>query len=68
MRLVRIETRSGEDTVINVKNITSINNWRNEGKISITLAGVQNVETKFTSVDAAVDFIQRAPSVSMGVS
>ena len=68
MRLVRIETRSGEDTVINVKNITSINNWRNEGKISITLAGVQNVETKFTSVDAAVDFIQRAPSVSMGVA
>ena len=68
MRLVRIETRSGEDTVINVKNITSINNWRNEGKISITLAGVQNVETKFTSLDAAVDFIQRAPSVSMGVS
>jgi len=68
MRLVRIETRSGEDTVINVKNITSINNWRNEGKISITLAGTESVQTKFTSVDAAVDFIQRAPSVSMGVA
>ena len=68
MRLVRIETPDGEDTVINVKNITSINNWRNEGKISITLAGTQSVQTKFTSVDAAVDFIQRAPSVSMGVS
>ena len=35
-------------------------------KVLVNVAGGTSVSTKFTSVEHAVDYIQRAPSVSMG--
>lgn len=66
MRFIRIETLCDTETVINVEKITKIyrcTSGPNEG-IHIRV-GDSNVYTKFTTIEAAVDYIQRAPSVSM---
>ena len=68
MRFIMIETKEG-NVAINPQNITSIRPYNIGGKTSkyvyITLGEV-TLDTKFTDVESAVDYIQRAPSVSMG--
>tara|TARA_R110002020_G_scaffold83372_1_gene206504 strand:- start:31 stop:261 length:231 start_codon:yes stop_codon:yes gene_type:complete len=58
--------RPGESVAVNVGNISSIKKVGAE--ICLELSGNKLVSTQFTTIEAAVDFIQRAPSVSMGVS
>ena len=54
-----------EEVAINTANITSIK--RLSGFVCICLGGDSPIVTQFTSIESAVDYIQRASSVSMGV-
>ena len=65
MRFITIETDRSGDVVINPANITSISKSE-ERNVMLSLGGYEVVYTKFTDIEAAVDYIQRAPSVSMG--
>jgi hypothetical protein len=56
----------GSSIAVNVDSICSIEH-RN-GLISLFLSNEEEILTMFTSIEAAVDYIQRAPSMSMGVS
>ena len=60
MRLVSIELRGAEENIviINPENICSI--YRNEGVVNIRMCCGWNVLTKFTDVEHATDYIQRA--------
>tara|TARA_R100001443_G_scaffold19532_1_gene31266 strand:+ start:314 stop:544 length:231 start_codon:yes stop_codon:yes gene_type:complete len=58
--------RPGESVAVNVGNISSIKIVND--KVCLELSGNTLVDTQFTSIEAAVDFIQRAPSMSMGAS
>ena len=63
MRLISIEHRDGvENTVINTEQICSI--FEEDGIVVITTGDDRELETKFTDVNHAVDFIQRASSYS----
>ena len=65
MRFITIETERSGDVIINPDNITSISRSSNSS-VMLSLGGYEVVYTKFTDIEAAVDYIQRAPSVSMG--
>lgn len=65
MRFITIETERSGEVVINPDNITSISKSTNDS-VMLSLGGYEVVYTKFTDVQSAVDYIQRAPSVSMG--
>ena len=56
----------GSSIAVNVDNICSIQD-RN-GMISLFLNNEDEILTMFTTIESAVDYIQRAPSMSMGVS
>ena len=60
------DIRPGESVAVNVGNISSIKKVGAE--ICLELSSNQLVSTQFTSIEAAVDYVQRAASVSMGVS
>ena len=60
------DIRPGESVAVNVGNISSIKIVG--GDVCLELSGNKLVSTQFTTIEAAVDFIQRAPSMSMGVS
>ena len=64
MRLISIEHKEGvERTVINTDQICSI---FQEGDVVVIATGDDRLlETKFTDVDHAVDYIQRASSHSL---
>ena len=66
MRFIMIETKQG-NVAINPQKITSIYPHITGGKTSkyvfINLGEV-TLDTRFTDVESAVDYIQRAPSVS----
>ena len=55
-----------EEVAINTANITSIK--RLSGFVCICLGGDTPIATQFTTIESAVDYIQRASSVSLGVS
>ena len=57
--------RPGEPVAVNVDNITSVKKVGTE--ICLELSSNQLVSTQFTSIEAAVDYVQRAGSVSMGM-
>ena len=64
MRLISIEHRDGvEKTVVNTDQICSI--FDDDGIVVITTADDRELETKFSDVDHAVDYIQRASSQSL---
>ena len=67
MRFITIETERSGNIVINPDNITSISRSTNDS-IMLSLGGYEVVYTKFTDVESAVDYIQRAPSVSLGAN
>ena len=72
MRFITIETEKSGDIIINPDNITSISKTVIQGdngkwhRVMLSLGGYEVVYTKFTDVESAVDYIQRAPSVSLG--
>lgn len=65
-RFIMITKRNNEEVAINTANITSIK--RLAGDVCIYLGGDSPISTQFTSIESAVDYIQRASSVSLGVS
>ena len=67
MRFIRIETAHDNDAIaINPEHLTSLKLI--DGSIWIYLSGAYPIETKFTDIQHAVDYIQRAPSISLSVS
>ena len=65
MRFIMIETERSGNIAINPDAITSISKSSNNS-IMLSLGGYEVIYTKFTDIASAVDYIQRAPSVSMG--
>lgn len=63
MRLINIETKLG-GVVVNTNQICRI--FMEDTVVVITTADDANIETLFTDVDHAVDYIQRASSHSFG--
>ena len=72
MRFITIETEKSGNIIINPDNITSISKTVIQGdngkwhRVMLSLGGYEVVYTKFTDVESAVDYIQRASSVSLG--
>lgn len=65
MRFIMIRGYNGEDIAVNVKNIASIK-WLGED-VCFMMSGDTPIATQFTTIAAAVDYVQRAPSLSLGV-
>ena len=73
MRFIKIEEYSStEKVLVNVQHISSIKSLPSTDTIGyqriihINMSDGNSVPTKFTDVESAIDYIQRAPSVSMG--
>ena len=64
MRLISIENQHGDTVVINTEQICRI--FEDNGSVVITTGDDVNTTTKFTNVMSAIDYIQRAPSCSLG--
>ena len=64
MRFITIQTKWGEPVAINVNNIGSIQ--MGDDSVLIYMCNNKPIVTQFTDIEHAVDFIQRAPSVSLG--
>jgi hypothetical protein len=62
MRFINVKGFHDEDIAINVNNITSI---KRSGNYIIIAMGGDLVTTQFTDIEAAVDYIQRAASMSL---
>jgi hypothetical protein len=72
MRFISIEEHAGtEKVLVNVAQISSINASPTANTlgfqriVNINMANGQSVQTKFTSIGHAIDYIQRARSVSL---
>lgn len=65
MRFIMIETDYNGSIAVNTSSIVSVQ--RAGEFVSLYMSGGSGITTKFTDVQSAVDYIQRAPSVSMGV-
>ncbi len=73
MRFITIEeNKSTERVLVNVAQISSISTSPDpdivgyQRIVNVNMADGRAVATKFTNVESAVDYIQRAPSVSLG--
>ena len=64
MRFISIDTKHNGTIAINANNITSIQ--EQTGNVLIYLSGDTPITTQFLSIARAVDYIQRAPSISLG--
>ena len=64
MRFINIETKFGEKIAINAKMITSVQ-YKHDA-VFIFTSGGGSFATQFTDINHAVDYIQRAPSMSLG--
>ena len=62
MRFINIKGFHNEDIAINVNNITSI---KASGNYIIIIMSGDSITTQFTNIQSAVDYIQRAPSISL---
>ncbi len=58
MKFIKIINQTGETVAINPKRITSIINYH--GHVIICLGSQENIYTQFTSIDAAVDYVELA--------
>ena len=63
MRFINIKGFNDENIAINVGNITSI---KRSGNYVIVVMGSDLITTQFHDIQSAVDYIQRAPSMSLG--
>lgn len=62
MRFINIKGFHDEDIAINVNNITSI---KRSGNYIIIVMSSDLITTQFTDIQSAVDYIQRAQSISL---
>ena len=58
MYFITIKNQTGETVAINPKRITSITNYH--GQVIICLGSQENIYTQFTSIDAAVQYVELA--------
>ena len=65
MRFIMIKNYSNEDIAVNTANIASIKKIGDD--VCFLMSGDTPISTQFTTIEAAVDYVQRAPSVSLGV-
>ena len=63
MRIISITDKNEKQRLINPKQITQI--WEDTTGIMITLSCGTHIRTKFTTIDHALDYIQRASSHSL---
>ena len=63
MRFVKIETPHSGTVAVNTNMITSLQ--MGHDTVYIYLSGDNPIQTKFTDIEHAIDYIQRAPSVSL---
>jgi len=63
MRFITISTKNSGNIAINVDNITSIQIMM--GEVYIVMNGGSPIATKFTTIEHAVDYVQRAASVTL---
>ena len=63
MRILSITDKNDKQRLINPKQITQI--WEDSREIIITLSCGYHIRTKFTTIDHALDYIQRASSHSL---
>jgi len=63
MRFIKIQTKWGDVVAINANNITSIK--IDNGSVLIYMCGDKPIVTQFTNIEHAVDYVQRASSVSL---
>ena len=63
MRILSITDKNEREKLINPNQITQI--WEDSGDIIITLSCGNHTRTKFTTIDHALDYIQRASSHSL---
>lgn len=66
MRFIYIHTKNDGRMAINPDSISTIR--ENSGNIYIYVDGDKAIETKFTNIQNAVDYIQRAQSISLSES
>ena len=68
MRFIMVETIDGDPEAVNptmISNLAMFNDPRGT-YVGLFINGGHLVRTKFTSIEHAIDYIQRAPSVSLG--
>ena len=63
MRFIIIQTKWGQPVAINVNNIGSIQ--MGNDSVLIYMCNNKPIVTQFTDIEHAVDYVQRAPSVSL---
>ena len=63
MRMILITDKNEKQRLINPKQITQI--WEDCREIIITLSCGFHIRTQFTTIDHALDYIQRASSHSL---
>ena len=63
MRMIQIIDTNDQQRLINPNQITQI--WEDSGAIMVTLSCGKHIRTKFTTIDHALDYIQRASSHSL---
>lgn len=63
MRIISITDKNDKQRLINPNQITQI--WEDTKEIIITLSCGNHIRTKFTTIDHALDYIQRASSHSL---
>ena len=66
MRFIMIETDYNGSVAVNTSAIVSVQ--RSGEYVALYTSGGGGITTKFTDIQSAVDYIQRAPSVSMGAN
>lgn len=65
MRFIQIENKDGNQIALNADTISHIEYWGDVHNYVIVWCSGKAIATKFTSIDAAVDYIQRAQSISL---
>jgi len=66
MRMIQITAKSGEAILVNPNQIAQIWYCSSGSKdVIISLSGGPTIRTQFTTIDHALDYIQRAPSHSL---
>jgi hypothetical protein len=63
MRFISIESKHNGSVAINVNAITSLQ--KGHDVVYIYLSGDKPIATQFTDIQHAVDYIQRAPSITL---
>lgn len=65
MRFINIENKDGDQVAINANTIGHVEYWGNAHRHVVVWCAGRAIKTKFTSIEAAVDYIQRASSITL---